>query len=491
MASMRGLLAGGRTFGRIFFLMSAVTLFSVGALGVVPAGAQEQGADSHTASVESPTDDAPEQISLTELRDSGGGVAWWQRLLSVVGLAGIIGLAWLMSSHRKKVNWKTVAWGVGLQFVFALFVLKTWVGRQLFSLLNDGVAGLLKMTDEGSRFIFGEYLDMKFSFALNVLPTILFFSSLMTVAYHLGLMQKIVSGLAWAMQKTMGTSGSETLSAAANIFVGQTEAPLVVKPYIQTMTLSELNAIMIGGFATVAGGVLAAYVGMLQSRFPDIAGHLIAASVMSAPAALAVAKVVLPELAESKTKGYAALEVERIDANVVDAAARGAGEGLKLALNVGAMLLAFLALVALINYLIGVPVELVNWAFDTSYPAWDLQTILGYVFWPVAFLMGVPPEDCLQIASLLGEKMVLNEFVAYTHLSDMLGSGSGLHYRSVVIATYALCGFANFGSIAIQIGGISAIAPERRSDLARLGVRAMLGGTLAACMTATVAGMLV
>lgn len=436
-------------------------------------------------------DGETETVSLSEMRERGGDTTLGQRFMSLIGLAGLIGIAWLMSSHRKKVNWKTVGWGVGIQLGFALFVLKTSIGKAIFSGLNDGVTKLLTFTEEGSRFIFGAYLDEHMTFALNVLPTILFFSSLMAVAYHAGIMQRIVSVLAYAMQKTMGTSGSETLSATANIFVGQTEAPLVVKPYVDTMTLSELNAVMVGGFATVAGGVLAAYVGMLQSRFPDIAGHLIAASVMSAPAALVIAKVMQPETEESKTQGYAKMDVEKIDANIVDAAARGAGEGLQLALNVGAMLLAFLALVALLNYLVGLPIEIYNWAAGASLEPWTLQQILGIVFWPIAFLMGVPVEDCTEIASLLGEKMVLNEFVAYTHLGDMLSGADALHYRSTVIATYALCGFANFGSIAIQIGGISAIAPSRRSDLAKLGVRAMFGGTLAACMTATVAGMLI
>lgn len=417
--------------------------------------------------------------------------AWWQRAISVLGLAGMIGIAWLMSSNRRKFPLRIVAWGVGLQMAFAIFVLKTRTGQRVFSFLNDVVVGLLEFTNEGSRFVFGDYLDMKFSFALNVLPTILFFSSLMTILYHLGVMQKAVSGIAWLMQRTMGTSGSETLSAAANIFVGQTEAPLVVKPYVQTMTRSELNAIMVGGFATVAGGVLAAYVGMLRERFPDIAGHLIAASVMSAPAALVIAKVMQPETEESATAGYRRLAVERVDVNVIDAAARGATEGLKLAFNVGAMLLAFLALVALINYGIGLPVEGYNAIFDTHYEPWTMQEILGWVFWPISAMMGVPFEDCGQVGTLLGEKIVLNEFVAYAHLGEQLASdASQMQPRSMVIATYALCGFANLGSIGIQIGGISAIAPERRGDLAKLGLRAMIGGTLAACMTATVAGLL-
>ena len=438
-----------------------------------------------------PAVERPEPIELSELRANGGDVPWWQRLVSFLGIGALILIAWGLSSHKGRFPWRVVGWGLGLQLLFALFILKTTAGLLLFSAINDAVVVLLELTEEGSRFVFGDYLDMRFSFALKVLPTILFFSSLMTILYHLGIMQRVVKGLAWLMQRTMGTSGSETLSAAANVFVGQTEAPLVIKPYIESMTRSELNAIMVGGFATVAGGVLAAYVGMLESTFADIAGHLVAASVMSAPAALVVAKVMLPETEPSATAGGAELTVEKVDANVIDAAARGASEGLKLALNVGAMLLAFLALVALLDLLIALPFHAYNWIAEASVDPVGLTDILGWLFWPIAFVMGVAPEDCGTIGALLGEKIVLNEFVAYAHLGEHLGAGHGLQHRSVVIATYALCGFANFGSIGIQIGGISGIAPSRRSDLARLGLRAMIGGTLAACLTATIAGLLV
>ncbi len=446
------------------------------------------GADSGSAADASST--APPSASLTDLRASAPPVPWYQRATSALGIFVLIAIAWLMSVDRRRFPTRIVAWGLGLQLVFALFVLKTTAGHRLFAFLNDVVVKLLSFTNDGARFVFGDYLDEKFTVALNVLPTIVFFSALMAVLYHLGIMQRAVSGLAWVMQRTMKTSGAETLSAAANIFVGQTEAPLVVKPYVSKMTVSELNSVMVGGFATVAGGVLAAYVGMLHERLPDIAGHLIAASVMSAPAALLIAKVMVPEREEPATRGVVKLGVERIDANVIDAAARGAGEGLHLALNVGAMLLAFLALVALANYLVGLPVELWNQAFDTAYAPWTLQELLGHVFYPVAFVLGVPPEDCGAIGALLGEKIVLNEFVAYVHLGEMITSGEGIGYRASVIATYALCGFANFGSIAIQLGGIGSIAPERRGDLARLGLRAMIGGTLAACMTAAFAGLL-
>ena len=460
---------------------------------------------------------------------------WVLRAISAIGLASMIGIAWAISIDRKAFPWRVVLWGTGLQLVFGVFVLKTALGLALFSVLNEVVVQLLAFTDEGSRFLFGDYLDDHFTVALNVLPTIIFFSSLMTVLYHVGVMQRVVRGVAWVMQRTMRTSGAETLSAAANIFVGQTEAPLVIKPYVGKMTQSELMAVMVGGFATVAGGVMAAYVGMLHEHFPGIAGHLVAASVMSAPAALVIAKVLLPERETAQTATTLEFKSEKEHANIIDAAASGAGEGLKLALNVGAMLLAFLALVAMVNYLLALPAHWHNqleWAHAldalrratldvptgceapsgasayaeclarvdelgaTHSPlvVWEplsMQRILGVVLWPVAFVMGVPVADCSVVASLLGEKIVLNEFVAYLHLSENLRGAAPMSERAAVITSYALCGFANFGSIAIQIGGISAIAPERRADLARLGLRAMIGGTLAAFATACVAGILV
>jgi concentrative nucleoside transporter, CNT family len=519
----------------------ALALDEEGAAEPVPTIDEELAADPDDATPDAPVVVDPtepaEPMRLSDLRAEGETTTFLQRLMSAVGLGVMVLFGWLLSTNRKVVPWRVLAWGVGMQLVFALFILKTKAGQTIFAGLNTLVVQLLAFTNDGAAFIFGDYLTMTFSFALNVLPTIIFFSALMTVLYHIGIMQFVVKGFAWVMQRTMGTSGSESLSAAANIFVGQTEAPLVVKPFVGTMTRSELMAIMCGGFATVAGGVMAAYVGMLEHVFADIAGHLIAASVMSAPAALVIAKMMVPETEVSKTAGELKLEVERPDANVIDAAARGAGEGLRLALNVAAMLLAFLALVAMFNYLLAMPAGWYNasvWVdvkaaleagghaipeaceagrlsaaelqqciakgapiagLDPSaYSGWtplSIQRILSWVFWPVAWVMGVPAQDCAVIARLLGEKMVLNEFVAYLSLGSILSEGTELSYRSVVIATYALCGFANFGSIAIQIGGISGIAPERRGDLARLGLRAMIGGTLAAFMTATIAGMLI
>jgi CNT family concentrative nucleoside transporter len=412
---------------------------------------------------------------------------WIARGTSALGLIAMLGIAALLSEDRRRIPWKLVAAGVGLQLGFALVVLKTGPGRATFSFLNAAIGKLLGFAADGARFVFGDYLDLKFSVAFNVLPTIVFFSSLMAVLYHLRLVQPVVRGLAWLMQRTLRTSGAETLSCAANVFVGQTEAPLVVRPFLAEMTRSELMAVMAGGFATVAGGVMATYVGMLRAHFPDIAGHLVAASVMSAPAALVCAKIMVPERETPRTSGDLALPPVTGDANVLDAAARGAGEGLRLALNVAAMLIAFLALVAVVDALVGL-----------VWPGGSLSRALGIVFWPLAWLMGVPARECAEVASMLGEKTVLNEFVAYVHLARTLEAGEAgapdavrLSERSVVIATYALCGFSNFGSIGIQIGGMGALAPERRPDIARLGLRAMAAGSLACFMTAAVAGMLV
>jgi CNT family concentrative nucleoside transporter len=306
----------------------------------------------------------------------------------------------------------------------------------------------------------------------------------MAVLYHLGIMQKAVKGVAWVMQRTMRTSGAETLTAAGNIFVGQTEAPLLIRPFVERMTVSELMAVMTAGFATVAGGVMAAYVGMLVGTFPDIAGHLMAASVMSAPAALVVAKLMVPESGQPETAGTLEISVARPDVNVIDAAARGASEGLHLALNIGAMLIAFIAFIYMFNGILG-------WAGGlVGLEGLTLETILGWLLAPLAWIMGVPWADAPVVGSLMGVKTVLNEFFAYLQLGSMLAGPHDLDPRSIVIATYALAGFANFSSIAMQIGGIGSLAPSRRHDLARIGLRAMIGGSIAAFMTATVAGMI-
>ena len=425
----------------------------------------------------------------------------WLNLTSLLGVAVILLLAWGLSVDRRRVPWRVIGWGLGLQFVFALLLLRTGFGRVVFIGARQVIVRILGFTDAGTAFLFGnlfrgneglvQYLQpgpeggftqitnsatgqlvpLGNIFAIHVLPTIIFFSSLMAILYHLGVMQKLIAGMAWLMRRTMGTSGAETLSCAANIFVGQTEAPLVVRPFIAKMTNSEIMAIMTAGFATVAGGVMAIYV-----RFGIDAGHLLAASVMSAPAALVIAKVMYPEKETSATAGGARMEVPSDYANLIDAAAGGAGVGLKLAANVGAMLLAFVALVAMVNYGLGL--------LGTS-----LQQIFGWIFAPLAWTMGVPWSEAAVFGNLLGTKIAINELLGYTALYDAMAAGT-LSPRSVVIATYALCGFANFSSIAIQIGGIGGIAPERRGDLARLGLRAMFGGALASWLTATIAGIL-
>ena len=463
-------------------------------------------------------------------------VDWSARIRSAFGLLLMLGLAYAMSNARRHINWRLVAGGVGLQLVLAVVTL-SGPGGLVFGAVNSGVQRLLSYTGEGASFLFGDlarhnslpvgrsalqpppagaeaaevtawverakrspiegladgqwrFVNVGAYVAFGVLPTIIFFSSLMTILYYLGAMQQLVRGLAWLMQKTMGTSGAETLSAAGNIFVGQTEAPLLVAPFVREMTKSELMAVMTGGFATVSGGVMVAFVALLSPVFPDIAGHLLCASIMSAPAALVVAKIIVPEPDPTASKTYGALKVElkTDDANVLDAAARGAGEGLRLALNVGAMLLAFIALIALANGIVGGIGSWIGPTFGVHEPI-TLQMILGTALKPLAWCMGVPWEDAGIVGSLLGVKTILNEFYAYVLLADEVKNLASP--RSMIITTYALCGFANFSSIAIQLGGISPLAPERRQDLARLGFRAMIGGTLAAFMTACVIGMLI
>jgi len=452
------------------------------------------------------------QTAAEQLRQAREGLntPFAERLVGILGMAAMVAIAWLLSTDRRKVNWRLVAGGVVLQGVFAFLVLKTGVGRALFSGANVVFMRLLGFTKDGAAFLFGNLVNANVpvgiplgtppeasalqtvetwantgaAFAFLVLPTIIFFSSLMSVMYYLGIMQRVVRGIAWVMQRTMGTSGAETLSVAGNIFVGQTEAPLLIKPFVGAMTYSELNTVMVGGFATIAGGVMAAYVGMLTPYFPDIAGHLLTASVMNAPAALLISKILVPELGTPTTKGAVKLEVERQEANVIEAAAGGAAQGLQLALNVGAMLLAFIALIHLINFGVGALGGL------AGIEGLSLERIFGWVLSPLAWLMGVPWGDAGTVGSLIGVKTVVNEFVAYLQLAGILESGSTLSPRAAIIATYALLGFANFSSIAIQIGGIGGIAPERRGDLSRLGLRAMIGGNLAAFMSASLAGML-
>jgi CNT family concentrative nucleoside transporter len=420
-------------------------------------------------------------------------------LFGLFGLAVLIGIAWLASNNKRRVDWKLVATGVGLQIAFAAVVLLVPGGKDVFDSIGHGFVKVLSFVNEGSRFIFGSLMDVNtfgFIFACQVLPTIIFFAALMGVLYHLGVMQAVVRAMAWAITRVMRVSGAETTSVCASVFIGQTEAPLTVRPYIPKMTESELITMMIGGMAHIAGGVLAAYVGMLGGGDPAqqvfYAKHLLAASIMAAPATLVIAKILIPETGEPLTRGTVKMEVEKNTANIVDAAASGAGDGLRLALNIGAMLLAFIALIALLNWPLTWLGEVTGIAAALGKPT-DLATIFGYVLAPLAWVIGTPWQDAEVVGSLIGQKVVINEFVAYLQLGEIVNgkvAGVALSDQGRLIATYALCGFANFSSIAIQIGGIGGLAPERRKDLARFGMRAVLGGSIATFMTATIAGVL-
>jgi CNT family concentrative nucleoside transporter len=398
-----------------------------------------------------------------------------ERFIGVFGLVVLLAIAYVLSMNRSAIQWRTIGWGLVLQFVFALFVMKTTIGVAIFGAIADAVTRLMELANAGGSFVFGDKLvndpSFGFIFATKALPIIIFLSSLFAVLYYLGILQKIVLLMAKTMSTTMQTSGAESLSTAANVFMGQTEAPLVIAPYVEKMTYSELATLMIGGMATISGAVLGAYIAMgVEARF------LLAASIMNAPAALLMAKMLVPETEEPLTKGEVKLKIERREVNIIDAAARGAGTGMTLSLNIVAMLIAFLSLIALVNW----PLASVG----TS-----LEQIFAWIFAPLAFVMGVPWAEAGTVGYLFGQKLILNEFVAYASLGDLIDK-SMISPHSELIATYALCGFANLGSIGIQIGGIGALAPGRKEDLARLGLRAVLGGSLATFMTATIAGLL-
>lgn len=415
------------------------------------------------------------------------------KIQAICGLVVILSVAYALSTNRRAIDHRTVAWGLVLQVVFALLVLKTAAGQRTFAVLGDGINRLLSFAGVGASFVFGPLGDKTVwgqvmqsalgptganyavIFAFQVLPTIIFIAALFAILYYFGVMQLIVRLFALVMRRFMRASGAESLNVAASIFMGQTEAPLTIRPYLPSMTYSELMTVMTSGMAHISGGIMAAYI-----LFGIEAKHLLTAVIMTAPGTLLMAKMFVPETETPLTMGTVKLEVEKTDVNVIDAAGRGTGEGLHLALNVGAMLISFLALVALVNALLG---AVGGWVgADLS-----LQRLFGWVFAPVAWSMGVPWQDAPTIGNLLGTRMVLNEFVAYSQLGPMKDA---LDPRSFTIATFALCGFANFSSIGIQIGGIGALAPNRRHDLARLGLRAMLAGTLANFVTATIAGFL-
>ena len=412
-----------------------------------------------------------------------------ENVAAIIGLFVFVGLAFLFSTNKKAVNWKTVAWAFGLQVIFAVLILKTSVGIAVFDKLNDVVLKILAFQQAGAEMVFGNLAkadSLGYIFAFQVLPTIIFFSALISMLYYLGIMQKVVYVFAVIIGKTCKLSGAESLSAAANIFVGQTEAPLLIKPYVSKMTKSELMCVMTGGMATVAGGVMMAYVSMLKDTVPGIAGHLIAASLMGAPAGVMFSKILVPETETPATSGNLKIGYKDPSANVLEAVSNGTTTGVSLAINVAGMLIAFTSLIALFNGAL----EWITGYFLTK--AITIQQVFAYIFYPLTFLMGVTPNDIMTASQLVGEKTVLNEFIAYANFAQILNAHTiELTVRTKVILSYALCGFANLSSIGIQIGGIGSLAPERRGDLSRLGFRALLAGLFSSCTRAILAGLLI
>ena len=400
----------------------------------------------------------------------------------ILGIIVLLGIAFLLSNNKTLINKNIIFWGLGLQISFAIIILKTSFGKAVFFYFNVLIMKLISFADAGSDFLFTSFIpevgydQALINFAFRALPVIIFFSSLIAATYHLGIIQIIIKNIAKIMEKTMKTSGAETLSISANIFVGQTEAPILIRPYISKMTNSELMTVMVGGFSTVAGSVMALYVTWLNN-IPEIAGHLLAASVMSAPAALMVAKIIYPETKSYQIINSNSIKLKSQDNNLVDAIGRGATDGLKLAANVAAMLIAFISLVAMINFILGL--------LGTS-----MQEMLGLLFKPLAWTMGIPWADAKIVGTLMGEKIVLTELIAFRDLSNYV-SNNTISERSVIIASYALCGFANFGSIGIQLGGIGSMAPKRKKDLSKLVFKAMLGGAIASWLTASIVGILI
>ena len=419
----------------------------------------------------------------------------------LIGLTTLILIAWLFSNNRKAIDWKLVGKGLLIQFIFAVMVLKVPFVETGFEFVGKIFTKIIGFTQDGTMFLFGSFSSgviesPLMNFAIMILPTVIFFSALTSLFYYWGILQKIVYGFAWAMKKVMNLSGAESLAAAGNIFLGQTEAPLLVKPYLKKMTNSEIMCLMSGGMATIAGGVLAAYIGFLGGDDPveqvKFAKHLLAASVMSAPAAIVAAKILVPETEEFDEE--LVMSKEKVGANALEAIANGTTDGLKLAVNVGAMLLVFIALMTMGNYML---FKIGAWthlneiiAANTKYDSLSFELFLGYIGAPIAWLMGVCKEDMFLVGQLLGEKTILNEFIAYASLGEMKESGVFFEEKSIIMGTYILCGFANFASIGIQIGGIGSLVPEKKSLLAKYGFKALIGGTLASLFTAVLVGML-
>ena len=400
-----------------------------------------------------------------------------------IGIFAILIIAYLLSNNRKAIKFETILWGIGLQIFFGLIILKIPFIKSQFFFVDKIFKTLISFSDKGGDFLFSSFIpnvgyhEAMVNFAFRALPVVIFFSSLISVSYHFGIVQIVVKWVAKIMEKSMKTSGAETLSISANIFVGQTEAPILIRPYINNMTKSELMAVMTGGFATVAGSVLALYVLWLE-KIPGIAGHMLAASIMSAPAALVISKLIYPETENTKTIDDLNLNIKKETENAMDALGKGATDGLKLAANIGAMLIAFISILSMVNYTL-------DYVFQIN-----LQEILGYVFAPLAWMMGIPWEEANVVGRLMGEKIVLTELIAYGTLGDLINNNM-ISDRSAIIASYALCGFANFGSIGIQLGGIGSMAPQKRNILSQIALKAMIGGALASWLTATIAGILI
>ncbi|WP_338789967.1 nucleoside transporter C-terminal domain-containing protein [Bernardetia sp. MNP-M8] len=423
-------------------------------------------------------------------------------LRGLLGMLVLLSVAYAFSSNRKAINWKLVGIGILLQVIFGILITQVPQVAQVFRSVSEGFVKFLSFANDGAKFLFSDLADVPksgFIFAFQVLPTVIFFSAVTTGLYYLGILQKVSYGIAWLMAKTMGLSGAESLSAAGNIFLGQTEAPLLVRPFIAKMTTSELMCLMTGGMATIAGSVLGSYVAFLGgadlAKQAEVAAQLLSASIMNAPAGIVFAKMLIPETKPELIDSELKVNKETLGANVIDALAIGAGDGLKLALNIGAMLLAFIAVIALLNYMLEVVGDyttlnaIIAESTDGVFNKLSMEYILGQVFRLAAFVIGVEWADTLQVGSLLGQKTVINEFVAYVSLADLQEKGL-ISAKSITIATFALCGFSNFSSIAIQIGGIGAMAPNQQANLSRLGLKALLAATLACMMTATIAGAL-
>ena len=440
---------------------------------------------------------------VTEVVPSGG-VTFTSVWRGVLGMIALIALAFLFSSNKKAIDWKTVGIGLGAQLIIAVGVLKVPFIQSAFDFIGKGFVSVLEYTQQGSEFLFkGLISDMDtfgFIFAFQVLPTIIFFSALTSLLFYLGIIQRVVKGLAWLLSKGLKISGAESLSVAGNIFLGQTEAPLLIKAYLEKMNKSEMLLVMIGGMATVAGAVLAAYIGLLGGDDPVLklhfAKHLLAASVMAAPGAIIVSKILFPQTEKVNTD--VTVSSEKIGSNILDAIANGTTEGLKLAMNVGAMLLVFMAFIAMMNGIlgwVGDVTSLNDWiASNTAYKAFSLEFMLGYIFAPLMWLIGVATEDTTMMGQLLGVKLVASEFIGYEQLAVLKNTASEMHLnynKSIIMATYMLCGFANFASIGIQIGGIGSLAPGQRKVLSEFGMKALIGGTIASLMSATIAGMII